>query len=118
MSIATMNNDQATDAMIRISNALSFICEDKEVTDFINELSNAEDEDVLTAIPKYLPRITAFACKRHKESVYDIVSALSGKSDVGNMNFLETVRIIREDWGLLRDFFTSSAGAADGRANK
>lgn len=115
MTFAQMSNDQATDAMVRISSAFGVICEDKEVVALLGELSENRNENLITAIPKYLPRFTMLAFQRHKDNLYEIVSAIAGvdKKDVGAMNFKSTVGVISESWEDLRTFFPSSASKAD-----
>lgn len=110
MTLSQMSNDQATEAMVRISSAFGFICEDEDVVALLGELKENQNENLITAVPKYLPRFTMLAFRRHKDSLYEIVSAISGvdKKDVGAMNFKATVNVIAENWDDLRAFFPSS----------
>ena len=111
MKISEMSNDQATDAMIRISAALGFICEDEEMLGLIDEIRNLGTTPIVVAIPKILPKFTSMAFRRHKDSLYEIIGALCQKSkkDVGKMNFKETIALVKESYDdVLKDFFTSS----------
>jgi hypothetical protein len=111
MKISDMTNDQATDAMIRISAALGFICEDQEIVGLIDEMQNMGDMPIMVAIPKILPKFTSLAFRRHKDSLYEIIGALcqKPKKDIGKMNFKETIALVKESYDdILRDFFTSS----------
>lgn len=107
-TISTMSNDQAAEAMIRISGAATVICEDSEVQDIITRLSNSEDKNLIAAIPKFLPQVTALALKKHRNDLYEIVSALNGISvdEVGKLSFGETVATIKANLDVLKGFFT------------
>lgn len=111
MTIAQMNNDQAADAMIRLSAAFSFLCEDEEVTGLLDELKDYGNMPVIIAVPKLLPKATKLLFRRHRDALYEIVSCLSlvPKSEVGSMNFKKTLQIIQENWDELRDFFPTSS---------
>lgn len=107
-TIATMTNDQATEAMIRIASATSTICEDSDVQTILNDLSNSKDQNIIVAIPKFLPRIVTLAFKKHKGDLYELVSAMSQTpvSEVGKLTFGETVDIIKANVDVLKGFFT------------
>ena len=110
MNISQMTNDQASDAMIRISAALGFICEDEEVKALMKDFSEAEDSTLMQNISAFLPRVTALAFRKHRDSLYEIIGALSQKDKkaVGKMNFVESVNLLRENLQVLLDFFPSS----------
>ena len=111
VKISEMTNDQATEAMIRISTAFGFICDDQEMIGLIDDLQNMASTPIIQAIPKILPKFTMLAFGRHKDNLYEIVGALAGKTrkEVGKMNFKETIAFIRESYDdILKDFFTSS----------
>lgn len=111
MKLSEMNNDQATDAMVRISAAFGFICEDEEMLSVIDDLQNMGNTPIIKAIPRILPKFCSLAFRKHKDSLYEIIGALCQKSkkDVGKMNFKETIALIKESYDdILRDFFTSS----------
>ena len=111
MKISEMTNDQATDAMVRISAALGFICEDEEMLSIIDDLQNLGNTPIVTAIPKVLPKFSSLAFRKHKDSLYEIIGALcqTSRKEVGKMNFKETISLIKESYDdILRDFFTSS----------
>lgn len=111
MKISEMTNDQATDAMVRISAALGFICEDEEMLSVIDDLQNMGNTPIVNAIPRILPKFASLAFRKHKDNLYEIIGALCQKNhkEVGKMNFKETIALIKESYDdILRDFFTSS----------
>lgn len=111
MKISEMTNDQATDAMVRISAAFGFICEDEEMLGLIDEMQNMGNTPIINAIPKILPKFASLAFRKHKDSLYEIIGALCQKTkkDVGKMNFKETIALVKESYDdILKDFFTSS----------
>lgn len=114
MNINEMNLDQASDAMLRISNVLGFVLEDKEVTDLLDEIGQSNSESIMKWIPKYLPKIAKIVLRKHRDSMYEIISALSGESkeQVGKMNFGQVVALLRENWETLTGFFTSAEASA------
>lgn len=112
MKISEMTNDQATDALIRISGPFENICGDDDVTEALNEISKLSGQPLIRAVGKIIPFFTDLLLKKHKMDLYEIISALTMKpvSSVGKMNFKETVEIIQESYDdILRDFFTRSA---------
>ena len=116
MKLTEMSNDQATDAMVRIASALSFICEDEDVIKLFRELGESKgNTTLLQGVSNFMPKITALAFRKHKDSLYEIVGALSKKTkkEVGNMNFMETVQILRENWECIRDFFPFSGSLTE-----
>lgn len=110
MNLYDMTNDQASDAMIRISAALALVFEDKEVLDVMKQAGELEGKSILEGLSIFLPKVTQLLFRKHKDSLYEIVGALEqkDKDTVGKMNFRETAMSIKENWGLIRDFFPSS----------
>ena len=109
MTFDQMTMDQATDAAIRISSALSIALEDKEVKNFIDDVSKAgNDVEIMDWIPQFLPRLVTLLFRRQKEALYEIIGALSqaDAEAVGKMTFGDGIRIIMENWGAIRGFFT------------
>lgn len=109
MNLNEMNMDQASDAAIRISSAISFALEDKEVKALIDDISaTGSDVEILDWIPKFLPKIVFCLLKRHREALYEIVGALTQKdsSEVGKMNAGEVIKVLKENWSVLTGFFT------------
>ena len=110
MKISEMTNDQATEAMVRISAAFGFLCEDEEMVGMIDELQKLGNTPIVQAIPKVLPKFASLAFRKHKNSLYEIIGALCMKSakEVGKMNFKQTIELVKESYDdILRDFFTS-----------
>ena len=110
MNIADMSVEQAGETMIRVSSVLAFICDDKEVQDFIGGISASKDENAVVIVQKYLPQLTNILFKRHKDSMYELISALAGipKNDVTKMKFKDAIGVLKENWSVLKDFFTPS----------
>ena len=112
MKLSEMTNEQATDALIRISVPFERICGDDEVTEALDEISKLGDEPVIKAVGKIIPLLTGILLKKHKLDLYEIVSALTMKpvAVIGKMNFKETIEIVQESYDeIFRDFFTSTA---------
>lgn len=111
MKISEMTNDQATEALIRISTPLSNICDDEEMLSILDDLKALGDMNLLTAIGKLLPKIVTYGLKKHKGDVYEIIGALqmTPTQEVGNMNFAETIKAFRDSYDdVLSGFFTDS----------
>ena len=113
MKISEMTNDQATEALIRLSVPFGNICDDDETMKLGEKYFKSREElPIIKAVGGALPQITAHLLKTHKEDVYDIIGALTfkSKSEVAKMNFKETIKILKESYDeILRDFFQSSA---------
>ena len=112
MKLSEMNNDQATDALIKLSGPFENICGDDEVKEALDEISKLNDKHVIEAIGTLIPLMTNLLLKKHKRDLYEIVSALTMKpiTAIGKMNFKETVNALQESYDdILRDFFTRTA---------
>jgi len=114
MKISQMNNDQAADAMIKLATPMANLMEDKATIALLKELETGSNGDGIAFFGRILPKVVPFCMKDHKADVFAIVAALTQKpvSAVGKMNFLETVRELKEsiDEDFL-GFFTSSGNA-------
>lgn len=111
MKISEMTNDQASEAMIRISTPISNICDDEEATGLIEELTKAGDMSVIDVIAKTIPKVVTFAFKKHRADLYEIVGALTMQSAtaVGKMNFKDTIQTVKDSYDdILSGFFTQS----------
>lgn len=110
MSIGDMNLDQATEATIRITDAISSLLEDNEVVDLLNDIGKSESGSPLAWLSKYLSKIIKLALCKHKDSIYEIVSALRqiDKKEVGKLSFKEVVADLKENWEIIIGFFTDS----------
>lgn len=98
MKISHMTNDQAIDAMVRISEPIAHLLEDKSILPILNIVQHAEGKKLSETIGSLLPKAAAFAMKDHKSDLYEIVGALAMRptDEVGKMNFMETVGILKE----------------------
>ena len=111
MKISEMTNDQAAEAMARLVEPFSNICDDEEMMAMIEEIKANSDTQILKMIPKMLPKLTAFALKKHKKDLYEVIGALQmvPTAKIGGMNFLETVGMVRASYDdILKSFFTQS----------
>jgi hypothetical protein len=112
MKISEMTNEQAAEAMIRLSEPFSNICDDEEALNLIDEMGKMKDMPLIKAIAKALPKIVAFGLQKHKADVYEIIGALLmvSTTKVAKMNFAETVKAVRDSYDdMLASFFTQSA---------
>lgn len=109
MNINEMTLDQATDAAVRVSAAIGFICEDEEVQEFFREIG-ATEKLTFASGTKLIPKLTALALRKHKDSMYEIIGALSQKDRkaVGKMNVVEVINLLKENWETILGFFPSS----------
>lgn len=111
MKISEMTNDQAAEALIRLSVPFGNICEDEEALKLIEEYKTASDKPLIYAIGKMMPQLVGYMFKTHKVDLYEIVGALTFKSAnaVAKMNFMDTVKTLRDSYDeVLKGFFTSS----------
>lgn len=112
MTISQMTTEQAADALVRISYAVSPIVKEEKIRQTIEIVAgHREDKDVLATIGDVIDCLVPTLLKDYRTNVYEIVSALAGKSaeEVATQNILVTIRDIKEsvDQELI-DFFTSS----------
>ena len=99
MKISMMTNDQAADALVKMAQPMANLMEDKDTSALLETLSKSNPEGGGFAyLGSVLPKIVSFCMKNHKADVYAIVGALTQKpaSEVGKMNFLETVKELKE----------------------
>ena len=111
MKLSEMTNDQAADAMIRLAEPIGAICDDEEAVKMIDEYKKRYKMPLFYAVGKMIPTLVGYLLKKHKSELYEIISLLSGekKVDVGNMNFAETVKVLRDSYDdTLSVFFRSS----------
>jgi hypothetical protein len=114
MKISMMTNDQASEAMIRISTPMANILDDKNSKELIDSMADLARNSSTGAISALLPKFVSFCLKDHKADLYEIIGALTFKpaSHVGKMNFMETIKEMRES--IDEDFigFFKSSGNA------
>lgn len=111
MKLSLMSNEQATNFLIRTSQPIANIMEDEAVTDLFNQVKESKGMNVSKLIASLLPKVVAVALKSHKKDVFEIIGAFAEKTvkEVGEMNFLTTLNILKEsvDKDFL-DFFNLS----------
>lgn len=111
MKISEMTNDQATEALIRVTAPISRICDDEEMVGIMDDLKSMDSIDLQTAIGKLLPKIVTYALKKHKDDLYEIIGALQmmPTAKVGEMNFAQTIKAVKDSYDdILSGFFTPS----------
>lgn len=112
MKLSEMTNDQATEALIRLSGPFESICGDDEVKEALDKIGKLQHEPMIKAIGTIVPSLVDMLLKKHRNDLYEIVSALTMKpvSSIGKMNFKETVQIVQESYDdIFHDFFTHTA---------
>jgi len=116
MKISEMTNDQACDCLLRLTPAVSAILEDGEVQTMLNMYSEGRKKPLYQMLSEILPKLVPFCVKTHKADLYEIVGALTFKKakDVGAMNILETMKVLKESIdGELIGFFKPSGRATE-----
>ena len=121
MKISEMTNDQAADALIRLSVPFGNICEDEEAIKIIDEYNGMRKLPLVKAIGKLMPQISSYLLKAHKNDLYEIVGALTfqTKAAVAKMNFFDTIKVLKDSYDeVLQSFFTSSVQQMKDTAEK
>lgn len=123
MKISEMTNDQAAEALLRISGPFAAIADDDELMALMDEVQSMQKSGMTVnkATVKMIPKFVAFGVKKHRRDFYEIIGALTGQTEaaVSRMNFLETVRIMQESYDeVFSGFFTRSGGARKIRGGK
>lgn len=111
MKISEMNNEQAAEAMIRLSVPFGNLCEDEKILEVINNYRDMQNVPMIQTIGKLLPELVTYAFKAHRDDLYEIIGALTqqNKEKVAKMNFVASIKVLKESYDdVLRDFFTSS----------
>ena len=118
MKISEMTNDQATQALVRLSGPFASICDDDEmmaILDEVDKMRKGEGEQgvpVIKAISHILPKFITFGLVKHKADLYEIVGALLGepRNKIGGLNITETIKAVRDSYDdVLASFFPHSA---------
>lgn len=96
--ISEMTNDQAADALVKIAPAIENILKDEATKPMLEKLAGAQGMEPLKVVATILPEAVAFCMKEHKDDLYAVVAALTQKTkaQVGKMNFLTTVKELKE----------------------
>ena len=109
MKISQMTTDQAADVLIRIADPAANIMHDEETVAVLEKLAKGNDAP-LTFIADNIVPVTTVLFKSHRNDLYEVVAALSGKTmeAIGKQKITETIKDIKESWdGDLVDFFAS-----------
>lgn len=114
MKLSEMTNDQAAEVMIRLADPVGAICDDEEAVQLIEDYKKRYRMPLFYAVGKMIPTLVGYLLKKHKAELYEIISILSGEknADVGNMNFAETVKILRDSYDETLSVFFRSSGSA------
>ena len=111
MKISEMTNDQAAEALIRISEPIRNLCDDDELVALIDKAGTMKEQPFIKTLGQMVPDLVLYAMRKHKNDLYEIVGALTQQplAKVGKMNFVQTVQAVKDSYDeVLRDFFTSS----------
>ncbi len=111
MKISEMTNDMAAQALIRLSEPISNICDDNDMLKLLDEVQGMKDEVAIRAIARLIPKFVAFGIAKHKKDLYEIVGALMMEptAKVGSMNFVQTIQAVKDSYDdVLASFFTHS----------
>ena len=114
MKISEMTNEQAADALVRIAEPVSNLCDDDDLVKMLDDFSKMNDLGLVRAFGQMLPKLMGYALKKHRNDLYEIIGALDMRptAEVAKMPFLDTVRLVQESYDtILKDFFTHSAVA-------
>ena len=114
MKLSEMTNDQAAEVMIRLADPVGAICDDEEAVQMIEDYKKRYRMPLFYAVGKMIPTLVGYLLKKHKAELYEIISILSGEkqADVGNMNFAETVKVLRDSYDETLSVFFRSSGSA------
>lgn len=112
MKLSEMTNDQAAEAMIRLAGPVGAICDDEEAVAMIDEYKKRYKMPMFYAVGKMIPTLVGLLMKKHKSEMYEIISVLTGKkpSEIGGMNFAETVAALRDSYDETLSVFFRSSG--------
>ena len=111
MKISKMTTDEAADALVKMSEAVTAIVADEESVPLLNALSVGIEAEGNEGITAALMRLVPFLLKKHRKEFYTIIGALDGKEEeeIGKFNLLSTIRVVRDSFDKdLLDFFKSS----------
>lgn len=111
MKISEMTNNQAAEALIRLSVPFGNICDDEKMVEIITKYTESRNEPFIRAIGRILPDAVSYALKEHRNDLFEIVGALTGKTveQVSKMKLVDTLQIVKESYDeVLHGFFTSS----------
>lgn len=111
MKISQLTADQAADALARLTQPISNIIDDEDVSELVTEFASSKDKAPLKIISSLLPKVVPLAIRKHRRDLYEIVGVLAQKptAEVGKMTVLEIMTTFRESVDQdLMDFFKSS----------
>ena len=106
-----MTNEQAADALIRLSVPFGNICDDEKMVEIITKYTEARKEPFIRAIGRIMPEAIGYALKEHREELYEIIGALTGKTiaQVSKMKLVDTIQVFKDSYDeVLHGFFASS----------
>ena len=102
MRISDLTTDAALDALCEIAEPLSEIIADTNLMEALKRKTKVSEGatrmEVWAAILGQLSKVIPIVLKTHRQSVYEIVAAVNGKSyeDLKKQNILKTMGEIRE----------------------
>lgn len=112
MKISQMTNDQAADALVRMTEPISNIMADKDAIPIMQRFfDESKSDNPLEGIASVLMQFVPFCLKNHRKDLFTIIAALDGRDgkDMGKFSFMATLRVLRDSMDKdLLDFFKES----------
>ena len=111
-----MTTEQLADALLIIAEPVGRLMEDEKLIKYIDSFGKKNTgKTMLAVISDALTSALPLLLKDHREDIYKIISALTGKSimDIRNQPGVRTIMDVRQIWDKdLQDFFTQFAASA------
>lgn len=112
MKISEMTNEQATEAMLRLTGPIKNLCDDSDIAQFFDIVKSVDDSTPLyMTLGKMIPEFARLAFVKHRNDMYEIIGALLmvPAGDVAHMKFGETVKALQDSYDdILTSFFSRS----------
>lgn len=112
MKLSEMTNEQATEAMLRLTGPIKNLCEDSDIVQFIDTVKSVDDNTPFYMLMgKMIPELVRLAFIKHKNDVYEVVGALLmvPAGEVADMKFGATVKELQDSYDdMLTSFFSRS----------
>ena len=116
MKISEMTNDQAAEALIRLSGPFSRLADDEDLKPLLDKILAMKNAGTTTlgATIRMIPDFVTYGLAKHRRDTYEIVGALTQQpaSAVGKMNLLQTIKTVQEAFDEdTSSFFTQFSAA-------
>lgn len=113
MKLSELSTDKLADCLCDLTEPVSNIMQDEEIVNKFKDISadHKKGTPMIEIGGKALSQMIPLCLKKHRENVYKILSALSGKTieEIGSQNGLLTIKEIKDCYDKdLVNFFKSS----------